>query len=164
MVHGFLRVPGPASDGESFARYPSPPEFAQDGRRVRPSSHVEGDRAARGLHIQTHGGAGGVPWGSFLGSAAALPVARRARRASGATEASLARPFARPSACRSLIRWAFLESYGPLAAERCSARPQERADTLLGLPKPSPGLPGRGLAFCARMLPEMCRLPLDLLG
>ena len=52
VVHGFLCLPGPASDAKPVAAYPSPPEFPEDGRRVRPSAHVEGHRAARGLDIQ----------------------------------------------------------------------------------------------------------------
>ena len=82
MVHGFLCLPGPASDGESFAAYPSSFQFAQYRRRVRPPSHVEGDRAARGLHIQAHGAVGGVPGavvalGQLLGfgcRSSALPI------------------------------------------------------------------------------------------
>ena len=61
VVYGFVLVPWSASDCESFARYPPPPEFAQDGRRVRPASHVEGHGAARGLDVEAHGAVGGVP-------------------------------------------------------------------------------------------------------
>ena len=61
VVYGFVLVPWSASDCESVAAYPSPPEFAQYGRRVRCPGDVEGHGAARGLHIQTHGAVDGVP-------------------------------------------------------------------------------------------------------
>ena len=60
VLHGFLCLPGPASDGKPVAAYPSSFQFAQYRRRVRPPPHVEGHGAARGLHIQTHRGADGV--------------------------------------------------------------------------------------------------------
>ena len=61
VVYGFVLVPWSASDCESVAAYPSPPEFAQDGRRVRRPGDVEGHGAARGLDVEAHGAVGGVP-------------------------------------------------------------------------------------------------------
>ena len=111
MVHGFLCLPGPASDGKPVAAYPSSLQFPEDGRRVRPSSHVEGHGAARGLDVEAHLvfavlGTVGSFFCARLRSAAALPVARRTPRASGATEASLARPFV-GSGRSSAYRWGF---------------------------------------------------------
>ena len=50
----FLRVPGPASYGQTLTTYPSSSKFPEDGGRVRCPGDVEGYGAARGLDVETH--------------------------------------------------------------------------------------------------------------
>ena len=170
VVYGFVLVPWSASDCESVAAYPSPPEFAQDGRRVRPSSQTSRGtvRPAASTYRRICGVAAGC-WAAPAGSAAASasPGARLARPARPKVR-SLARSLGsgRPGARRSLgiPRALRAASFGAL---RCRyKRSQGRADTLPGLPKPSPGVPGRGRGAaggrCARMLelrPHSLRRP-----
>jgi hypothetical protein len=123
VVHGFVLVPGPASDCESFAAYASSPEFAQYRCRVRRPGDVEGQGAARGLHIQTHGGAGGVPGavvalGQLLGFGC-----RGARRPARASRVRRDRSFAR-SPVRAAQRLPIVDSLGiprALRAASCGA-------------------------------------------
>ena len=128
VVHGFVLVPGPASDCESFAAYASSPEFAQYRCRVRRPGDVEGDRAARGLHIQTHRAVDGVP-GAVV-ALGQLPVGgcRVARRPARASRVRRDRSFAR-SPVRAAQRLPIVDSLGiprALRAASCGALPVKK--------------------------------------
>ena len=109
-------LPGPASYGQTLAAYPSSFQLPEDGRRVRRPGDVQGHGAARGLHIQAHRGVGGVP--GAVAALGQLPVFG-----------------CRPSAQAN--RWAFLESYKPLALAGGPSGQRRIAHAL----KPNPHFP-----------------------